>query len=40
VQISDAYSGTVLDTETISSFNSGVYLNWAVSGNIVIKITG
>ena len=39
VQISDASSGTVLDTETISSFSSGVYLDWQVSGNVVIKIT-
>ncbi len=39
VQISDATSGTVLDTETISSFVNGVYLDWKVSGNLVITIT-
>jgi hypothetical protein len=39
IQISDAASGTVLDTETVSSFTSGVYLQWAISGNVVIKIT-
>ena len=39
VQISDAGTGTVLDTETISSFSSGVYLDWKVSGNLVITIT-
>ncbi len=39
VQISDAGTGTVLDTKTISSFTSGVYLDWMVSGNVVIKIT-
>ena len=39
VQISDASSGTVLDTRTISSFSSGLYLDYAVSGNILIKIT-
>jgi hypothetical protein len=39
VQISNATTGTVLDTETISSFSKGVYLDWAVSGNIVITIT-
>ena len=39
VQISDAGTGTVLDTETISSFASGVYLDWKVSGNLVITIT-
>ena len=39
VQISDAGTGKVLDTETISSFTSGVYLDWKVSGNLVITIT-
>ena len=39
VQLSDAGTGTVLDTETISSFASGVYLDWKVSGNLVITIT-
>ena len=39
VQISDAGTGTVLDTETISSFTNGVYLDWKVSGNLVITIT-
>ena len=39
VQISDAATGTVLDTETISSFTSGVYLDWKVSGHLVITIT-
>ena len=39
VQISDAGTGKVLDTETISSFSSGLYLDWKVSGNLVITIT-
>jgi hypothetical protein len=39
VQISNAATGAVLDTETVSSFHSGVYENWLVSGNIVITIT-
>jgi hypothetical protein len=39
VQISDAGTGTVLDTETISSFASGVYLDWKVSGHLLITIT-
>ncbi len=38
VQISTP-SGTVLDTETISSFVNGVYLNWQVSNSVVITIT-
>ena len=39
VQISDASTGAVLSTQSISSFQSGVYLDYAVSGNIVITIT-
>ncbi len=38
VQISTT-SGSVLSTQSISSFNKGVYLNWQVSGNLVITIT-
>jgi len=34
VQISNASTGAVLDTENVTSFNSGEYLNWAVSGNL------
>ena len=29
----------MLDTKTISSFSTGVYLEWAVSGNVMIKVT-
>jgi hypothetical protein len=39
VQISNASSGQVLSTQTVSSFQSGVYLDYAVSGNILITIT-
>ena len=39
VQISDANTNSVLDTETISAFTSGVYLDWKVSGNLIITIT-
>ncbi len=39
VQIADAASGTVLDTETVSSFGGGTYLDWKVSGDLVITIT-
>ena len=39
VQISNASTGAVLDTETVSSFHAGVYDNWQVSGNVVITIT-
>ena len=34
VQISDAATGAVLSTQSISSFQTGVYLDYAVSGNI------
>ena len=39
IQITSAATGTVLDTETLSSFSGGVYLQWAISGNVVITIT-
>jgi hypothetical protein len=39
VTISDAASGTVLSTQTVASFNAGVYLDYAVSGNVVITFT-
>ncbi len=39
VQIISASTGVVLDTETISSFSGGDYLQWAVSGNVIIKVT-
>ncbi len=32
-------TGTVLDTESISSFGGGEYLDWTITGNVVIKIT-
>ena len=39
VQISDAATGAVLDTETVSSFTKGTYLNWIVQGDVVITFT-
>jgi subtilisin family serine protease len=39
VQISNAVTGAVLSTQTVSAFSKGVYLGWAVSGNILITIT-
>jgi hypothetical protein len=39
IQIINASTGTVLDTESISSFSGGDYLEWAVSGNIQVKVT-
>ena len=39
VQFSNAATGAVLNTETVKSFHSGVYFDWAVSGNVDIKFT-
>ena len=39
VQISSATTGAVLLTQSVSSFTSGVYLDYAVSGDVVIRIT-
>jgi hypothetical protein len=39
IQITSDATGAVLDTETISSFSGGVYLQWAISGSVVIKVT-
>ncbi len=39
VQITDGTTGAVLSTESVSSFGSGVYLDYAVSGKVVITIT-
>jgi uncharacterized protein YccT (UPF0319 family) len=39
IQITSAASGAILDTESISSFSSGVYLQWKVSGSVVIRVT-
>ena len=39
VQIIDPGTGAVLDTETLSSFKGGDYLQWAVSGDVEIKVT-
>jgi hypothetical protein len=39
IQITDATTGTVLDTESASNFSNGEYLVWNVSGDINITIT-
>jgi regulation of enolase protein 1 (concanavalin A-like superfamily) len=39
VQISDAGTGAVLDTENASSFVNGVYLIWNISGNVNVTVT-
>jgi NPCBM/NEW2 domain len=39
IQITNAATGAVLDTETVSNFSGGVYLDWRVSGDVVITVT-
>jgi hypothetical protein len=39
VQIVNASTGQVLDTESVSNFSNGEYLVWNVSGDIQIRIT-
>ena len=39
IEIASATTGAILDTETLSSFSGGVYLQWMVSGHIVIEVT-
>ena len=39
IQISNASTGKVLSTEKVTSFHSGDYLEWDVSGNLLITIT-
>jgi hypothetical protein len=39
VTISNATTGALISTKTVSSFQSGAYLEWAVSGNVLFTIT-
>ena len=39
IQVVDASSGAILDTRSVSSFWSGEYLVWNVSGHVTLKIT-
>ncbi len=39
VQITSAATGAVLSTQTVSSFQSGIYLDYAISGNVLITFT-
>jgi uncharacterized protein (DUF2141 family) len=39
VSIVDANSGTVLDTRSVSSFETGTYLVWNVTGHVRIQVT-
>ena len=39
IQVSNAATAVVLDTQTLSNFGGGVYLFWNFSGPIQIKVT-
>jgi hypothetical protein len=39
IAVTDAATGTVLDSQLVSNFSNGVYYRWKVSGNVVIVIT-
>jgi hypothetical protein len=39
IQILDANTNAVLDTEDISNFTNGVYLVWSLSGDVIINVT-
>jgi hypothetical protein len=39
VQITNASTGAVLDTESASNFASGDYLVWSIAGHVKITIT-
>ena len=39
VEVLDAGSGAVLDTQTLSSFHNGTYLSWTLSGHVVFRFT-
>ncbi len=39
VEISDATTGVVLNTQTVSNFGGGKYLTWDLKGHVKVKIT-
>ncbi len=39
ITITDAVTGQVLDTRTLTNFNCGVYLVWSLSGNVLMTVT-
>jgi hypothetical protein len=39
IAILDPATGTILDSRPLSSFNSGKYLSWTVSGHVVFQVT-
>ncbi len=39
VEVIDAVTGAVLDTQTVSGFTSGKYLSWDIAGKVRLRIT-
>jgi hypothetical protein len=39
ISVDDALTGTPLNTQTVSSFQNGVYENWNISGHVTIVVT-
>ncbi|MBV9745880.1 MAG: hypothetical protein JO099_19120 [Acidobacteriia bacterium] len=39
MDVIDANSGIILDTRTVSSFTSGQYLSWSLSGHVTVRMT-
>jgi hypothetical protein len=39
IQVLNAQTNNVLDTQTVSSFNGGKYLVWNIKGNVIFKVT-
>ena len=39
IEVLDGSTSAVLDTETVSSFNSGKYFIWNISGHVIFRIT-
>lgn len=39
VEVLNAATGAVLDTRTVSNFQSGIYLSWNVKGSIRVRVT-
>jgi hypothetical protein len=39
IDIIDTATGQVLDSESIASFENGIYLTWNLSGSVTIRVT-
>jgi hypothetical protein len=39
IQVIDANTSNILDTQTIASFNGGVYEVWNVTGHVLVRVT-